>query len=323
MAKQKSYRVGFDLGGTKMMAAVFDADFEITGRRRRKTKGQQGAEAGLERIVQTIEQALDEAGVEAAQLAGIGVGSPGPLDLNRGVMLDLPNVGWRDVPLRDTLQKHFGCPVAVANDVDTGLFGEYRFGAAKGARCAVGVFPGTGIGGGCVYEGRLMRGAMLSCMEIGHMNVVPDGQLCGCGRRGCLETVASRLAIASAAAAAAYRGEAPHLFEKAGADLTRIRSGALADAMAAGDEAVERIVRNAVEWLGAAMANVVNLLTPDVIVLGGGLVEAMPDLFVDGVRTVLDERVMPSFVGSYEVRAAALGDDATVRGAAALAAETA
>jgi len=323
MATKKTYRVGFDLGGTKMMAAVFDADFEIVGRRRRKTKGQQGAQAGLERIVQTIEQALDNAGVEPARLASIGIGSPGPLDLNRGVILDLPNLGWQDVPLRETVAKHFGCPAAVANDVDTGLFGEYRFGAAQGARCALGVFPGTGIGGGCVYDGRVMRGAVLSCLEIGHMNVVPNGQLCGCGRRGCLETVASRLAIASAAAAAAYRGEAPHLFETTGADVARIRSGVLTAAIAAGDEAVERIVRNAVEWLGAAIANVVNLLAPDVVVLGGGLVEAMPELFVDGVREVLDERVMPSFVGSYEVRPAALGDDATVRGAAALAAEAA
>src|SRR5690606_30228773 len=161
------------------------------------------------------------------------------------------------------------------------VYGEYRFGAGKNARCMIGIFPGTGIGGGCVYDGIILRGKQLSAFEIGHVQVNPAGQQCGCGRIGCLETEASRLAISAAAATAAYRGEAPHLYEDAKTDLGQIRSGALAASIKAGDKAVERIVVRAARLIGRVVGDLVNLLAPDVIVLGGGLVEAMPDLFVE------------------------------------------
>ena len=154
-------------------------------------------------------------------------------------------------------------------------------------------------------------------MEIGHVQVAPEGPLCGCGRRGCLEAVASRLVIASRAAAAAYRGQAPHLLEHAGTDVTNIRSGALSASIAAGDTTVEIIIREAARHIGRAVAGVVHLLGPDMVVLGGGLVEAMTELFVEEVRDTAKRRVLPSFVDSFEVVAAKLGDDAAVMGAAA------
>ena len=205
--------IGFDLGGTKMMALVYDASFRSIVRKRRKTKGHEGAEAGLARIMQTIDDALAEANLDRSAVRGIGLGSAGPLDLDEGVILDAPNLGWKDVKIKAALEKEFSCPAVILNDVDAGVYGEYRFGAGKSSRCLVGVFPGTGIGGGCVYDGKILRGRTNSCMEIGHIQVMPDGPLCGCGLHGCLESVASRLAIASAAAQAAYRGQAPHLLE--------------------------------------------------------------------------------------------------------------
>ena len=144
-------------------------------------------------------------------------------------------------------------------------------------------------------------------MEIGHIQVQPEGRVCGCGQRGCLETVASRLAISAEAASAAYRGEAPHLLEMAGTDLSSIKSGVLAKAIKAGDAVVERIVRNAAQHLGGAIAGVVNLLAPDVVVLGGGLVEAMRDLILDEVRKTVDNRAMKSFTKSLEDRRGAAG----------------
>ena len=212
------YWAGFDLGGTKMLAHVFDEDFNSVGRTKRKTKAQEGQKAGLERMVDAVLSALEDAGLGRGDLAGIGVGAPGPVNPETGVVFDLPNMGWRDVPLGKALGKALKCPAVIANDVDAGLFGEYRFGAARGARCAIGVFPGTGIGGGCVYDGGIVRGAKISCFEIGHMQMLPDGPLCGCGKRGCLEAIASRLAISAACATAAYRGEAPFLLGKAGHD---------------------------------------------------------------------------------------------------------
>lgn len=324
MPNEKRCWVGFDLGGTKMLATVFDHRFERLGRARKKTKGAEGADAGVARMIETFEEALADAKVGRDRIGGIGIAAPGPLDLDRGVILEAPNLGWRNVPLKDLLEKKLGAPAVVANDVDAGTFGEYRFGAGKKARCVVGVFPGTGIGGGCVYEGRLIRGRTASCMEIGHMLVQPSGgRLCGCGRRGCLETVASRLAIASDAAVAAYRGEAPALLKAVGTNLADIRSGALADAIGAGDQAVESIVRNAAKQIGAAVATVVNLLAPDIVVMGGGLVEAMEDIFLEEIRKAVAKKAMASLAKATSVVAAELADEAAVMGAAALAGDAA
>jgi glucokinase len=300
-----------------MMAAVFSPEFRLLGRRRRKTKGSEGAKAGLERIVETIRDALEDGKVEADQLAGIGVGCPGNIDLEKGVIIDSANLGWHNFPIGEALEQTFDCPTVVLNDVDAGVYGEYRFGAGKNARCLVGVFPGTGIGGGCIYEGKVLRGKNVSCFEIGHVQVNPQGLPCGCGRIGCLETEASRLAIAAAAAMAAYRGEAPHLLAAAGTDLANIRSGILADAIKAGDGVIKQIVARAARLIGWAVGDVVNLLAPDIVVLGGGLVEAMPDLLVEEVEKSARQRAAPPFAKTFKVAAARLGDDAVVRGAAA------
>jgi glucokinase len=256
-------------------------------------------------------------------LGGIGIGVPGPVDEEQGVVLEAANLGWKEIPLAELLEQELGRPVVVLNDVDAGVYGEYRFGAATSARTVLGIFPGTGIGGGCVYDGEIIHGKRISCMEVGHIQVRENGRLCGCGRRGCLETEASRLAISADVAMAAYRGEAPNLVAAAGTDLAKMRSGALAKAIAAGDSKVEEIVRNAACALGIAVANLVMLMAPDVVVLGGGLAEEMPDLFVDSVARVANERVMSSFVGSFRVVVAELGDDASVLGAAAWAQKTA
>jgi glucokinase len=312
-----SYWVGFDLGGTKMLAAIFDAKFRVVARKRKKTKGHEGAESGVGRIAQTIRQVLAESEISPSQLAGIGVGCPGPVDLEKGVIHEAVNLGWRDVPVRKILRDEFGCPVAIANDVDVGVYGENRFGAAQGARTVIGVFPGTGIGGGCVYDGKILAGGAVSCMEIGHMRVTNQGRLCGCGRRGCLETEASRLAISAEVAKAAYRGQAPQIMKLAGTNLTDIRSGVLADAIKGGDKIVEQIVREAAERIGDAVASLVHLVAPDVVLLGGGLVEALPDLYVKTVSERARQEVMPTYAKTFRVVSAKLGDDAAVMGAAA------
>lgn len=309
--------LGFDLGGTKMLATVWDSKFKPLGSERRKTKGSKGGQTALERLLETIDEALAQAGRSKQELAGIGMACAGPLDLEKGVLIDAPNLGWKNVPLRTLLEQRFGCPAIIANDVDAGVYGEYRFGAGRGASCVVGAFPGTGIGGGCVYEGRIFRGTRSSCMEIGHIPVVPHGPVCGCGQRGCLEAVASRLAIASAAAAAAYRGAAPVLMRKAGTDVAKIRSGVLRASIDGGDAAVEQIVRGAARQLGVVLAGVIHLLAPEVVVLGGGLVQALPDLYLGEVSKAVKKRIMASYANTFKIVTAELGDDAAVKGAAA------
>ena len=219
------------------------------------------------------------------------------------------------------LAKKFDCPTVVVNDVDAGVFGEYRFGAAKGSRCTVGIFPGTGVGGGCIYEGKILQGAGISCMEIGHTRISNSSRVGGFGFSGTVESEASRLAIAAEAAKAAQRGEAPHLFKKVGTEISEIRSGAIADSIENGDKIVKRLVEEASETLGRAVVNIVHLLCPDKIVLGGGLVEAMEDLIVGTVKKTARNNVMEVYKDRFDVVAAKLGDDAGVLGAAAWAKE--
>ncbi|MCC5843490.1 MAG: ROK family protein [Verrucomicrobia bacterium] len=311
--------LGIDLGATKILAEVYTGDWKRVGAKKRKTKADEGQEKGIERLIHTAEDAIADAGIEPKSLAGIGIGCPGPLDLSSGTLISSANLGWTDVPLRKLLTKQFSVPAAVANDVDVGIFGEAVAGAGKGARTVLGVFPGTGLGGGLVYEGRIFHGKTASCLEIGHMNVLPDGPRCGCGRTGCLEAVASRLAIATAASAAVLRGQAPWLKANAGSDPADYRSGTLADSVRNGDTVVQQLVEDACDHLGRALGGLVNLLAPDVIVLGGGLVEAMPDIILPRVQQAMKPRIMKAYADSFTVVPAQLGDHAATLGAAALA----
>lgn len=300
-----------------MLAQVYDGRFQSLGKKRKRTKGNEGVEAGLERIAGAIETAMKNAGKTGAPIRGIGVGCPGPLDLDKGIIKEAPNLGWVNVPVKPYLEKRFGCPVVIANDVDAGVYGESQFGAARNARCVLGVFPGTGIGGGCVYMGEIIRGKESSCMEIGHVQVLPDGPVCGCGLRGCLEAVASRLAISAEAAQAAYRGQAPWLLKQGGTDLNNIRSGTLAESVHNGDTAVKNIIVRAATYIGRMVGGMVHLISPDVVILGGGLVEAMPKLILETVESAARDQVLDSYKKTFTVVPAKLGDDATALGAAA------
>jgi glucokinase len=311
---KKKYWAGLDLGGTKMLAKIYDAEFKELGATKRKTEGHKGLGNVVGRMGKCIRKALDGAGVASEDLAGLGIGCPGPVDPEAGVLLEAPNLGWKDVPIRDIFAKEFGCPVVPCNDVDSGVFGEYKFGAARGARSAVGIFPGTGIGGGAVIHGRLLEGANITCMEIGHIPFSEAGLT--------LEEVCSRLAIASESAAAAYRGQAPYILEKCGTDMAQITSGKIAAAIEHGDAAIEKIVKLAACRLGSGVATVVQLIAPEVIVLGGGLVEAMPELFLQTLAESVHDKVLPAFRGRYRFAVAELGDDAVVQGAAAWAAKS-
>ncbi len=324
MAKTKEFIIGVDIGGTKILAAVMTPDFKVLGRNRKKTRSKKpDGKSIFDRLVDCVAGAVDDAGVDAKGLLGIGVGSPGPLDPATGVIIDTPNLEWKKFPLAAKLSKAFGgVPVAVDNDVNMGIYGELNFGAAKGGRNVIGIFPGTGIGGGLVIEGELYRGASGAAGEFGHMIADPGGYKCGCGRIGCLEAYAGRTAIAGRLAALVLRGQAPNLAKDIGSsDLKDIRSGAIARAVAAGDKEVEAVIRDEARRIGVMIASVVNLLSPDTIVLGGGLVEAMEKLFVGEVEGAIKQYALPFLARFVKVVPAKLGDDAAMMGAAQLIAD--
>ncbi len=312
--------IGVDLGGTKILSAVYDHKFKHLGSKRLRTQSERGSEVVIKRIIRTIQEALEKTEVSIENISGIGIGCPGFVNMKNGLVHECVNLGWKDISLGEIIQEQFDCPIHLLNDVDAGVYGEHRFGAASGAENVLGVFPGTGIGGGAVLQGSIVRGPKITAMEIGHVHVVEDGLPCGCGKRGCLETVASRLAIASAAATACYRGQAPYLAAKTGTHVKDIRSGVLARAIEEGDKVIEEIIINACKYMGVAIANYVNMLVPEVVVLGGGMVEAMPRLFVKNISKAAREYVLPIYHDNFQVVAAQLGDYATVMGAACWAA---
>ena len=314
------YWLGFDLGGTKMLAIVYNDDFEKVGKSIKvPTNAKDGKKKGLKRIVETAKEALKSADIPDDQLSGVGIGCPGPIHVKTGTLIHGANLGWSNVKIGETLEDALDCPAVVTNDVDAGVYGEYRFGAGKSVDSLLGVFPGTGIGAGAVFNDTLIQGNSVTCMELGHLPIGLIGDSCGCGGEAHLETVASRLAIAAQAITAARQGRAPNLLEECGTDISAVKSGALARAIAAGDEDIRAIVERAATWLGRGVAATVNLLAPEMIVLGGGMVEAMEDLFVTEVTRSANEAVMPTFRDTFEVVAAELQDDATVLGAAAYA----
>lgn len=316
--KDHPYVVGVDLGGTKVVSAVYDSDYEKLASKKEKTLGHESPDEIVSRLLGTISRAMEKAGVKADQLAGIGIGSPGPLDIETGTILDTPNLNLKNFCLKACVEKEFGCPVIVDNDVNVGTYGEYRFGAGRGCRHIVGIFPGTGIGGGLVLEGKLFHGATGAAGEIGHMIIQAEGPRCGCGQYGCLEALASRTAVAKDVVAIAASGDAPTILDSAGTDLKKVKSKALLKSVEAGETAVSDVLRRSAEFLGMGMANCVNLLSPEVIVIGGGLVEKLGTQYVDWAAESMRRHAMPFLVENVRVAAAELGDDAGLLGAACL-----
>lgn len=310
---RKPYWVGFDLGGTKMMACVLDADFKVLGTARKSTQG--GSDKGMKRVIGVIRDAIADARVLPDKIRGIGIACPGTVDAEKGMLINAPNLGWKNTPVGHTLKRAFRCPVAVLNDVDAGTFGEYTHGAAQGARSVLGVFPGTGLGAGFVYAGQLVQGRNVSCMELG-MIQLPGTHLCSSIPGAVLlEDLTSRLGIAAAASVECYRGRAPKLDAKTDAELREMKSKALSMSLKAEEEATMRIFENSLDYLGMGVAIVVNLLGPDHITLGGGLVEELPRYYQQMLRESVQRYAVPEIFRGIKFSIAKLGGNAVAIGA--------
>jgi glucokinase len=311
---------GIDLGGTKILAGVVDAENRILGRAKRPTPSREGGAAIVRAISDGLEEALGEAGVAAEDLAGIGVGSPGPLDSGRGVILFSANLAVKDFPIGPELEARWGRPVVVWNDVRVGGYGEFHLGAGRGHRNVLAAFVGTGIGGCLIIDGKVVEGATGNAGEIGHIPVRKKGPVCGCGRRGCLETLASRTAIAARIRKAVRKGAASDvasaLVDRPG---DRIKSKELAAAFSSGDGLVVREVHRAAEALGRGLGGLVNVLEPEVVILGGGVAEALGQPYLEAVRSAAHEQMLAGADARIRFVLAELGDDAGVLGAALLA----
>ena len=317
--------VGIDLGGTKILATVVDAQGQIVAEAKQKTRAKEGPDAVIERIAATARDAVLGAGVDWGTIHGVGIGAPGPIDPEAGMVYNPPNLpGWEAVALGPRLSEALGVPVFLENDVNLGTLGEYAQGAGRGTLDMVGIFVGTGVGGGLILDGKLRSGFRHAAGEVGHMVVLAGGPVCGCGRRGCLEALASRTAIERDIQLGLDAGRESLIPKLTRDGRERLTSGTLAKAFRRGDPLVTEVIGRAQWYLGLLTASIVNLVDPEMVVFGGGVVEALDEDLLGPIRETARQHFSQR-MDSDKVRIvpAELGDHAVAMGAAVLVGQTA
>jgi glucokinase len=313
--------VGIDLGGTKILAGVVSGDHRIMGRAKRTTPAKEGGPSILAAVISCVDEALTAAGVSRAEIAAAGIGCPGPLDVNSGIILFSANLNVRNFPIGPELAGAFDRPVLVRNDVRVGGYAEFRLGAGRGFRDIIAVFVGTGIGGCLIRGGDIIAGATGNAGELGHMIIKAGGPRCGCGARGCLEALASKTAIARRVDKAVRKGLQTVLGEKMARKGGRLKSRDLAEAVAAKDLVALKEVQRAGHFLGIGLGSLINLLGPEIVIVGGGVAGALGDPYLEIVRASARSQAITDPQGKIGIDRAALGDDAGILGAALLARE--
>lgn len=321
-----TYELGIDLGGTKVLSGVIDVDKgKILSQAKKRSHADHGPEDLIKRLVESARRALDESGVKEKDVARVGIGVAGQIDREKGVVIAAPNLaGMADVKLAKIVGDELGKPVSLYNDVEAAAAGEASHGAGKGHKDFVVVFVGTGIGGAVYQNGEPYSGATHTAGELGHMTIDMNGRICGCGQLGHLEAYASRTAIVRTILGAMESGR-PSVLSKVAKEInpnepggSGIRSGALKDALDAGDELTKEMLMLGADYLGAGLASIVNFYNPPLLVLGGGLIGAV-DAFFEAAATGTRNRSLKVPRGHIKIVKAALEDYSGIVGAAVLA----
>lgn len=310
--------LGIDIGGTNMVVgSVAEDGSRLVALRTEPTVAEAGADDVIVRLVRLARGALDDTlRVEPdAEFLGVGIGSPGPLDRTTGVVLLTPNLGWVNFPLRERIANALEMDAALDNDANCAVLGEAWVGAARGARLAVGLTLGTGIGGGIIIDGRLLHGVADAAGELGHTTIEANGRQCKCGNYGCLEAYASGPAIAQRALEALEAGEASSLQARAAEGRSAVTAQTVYEAAAAGDAVAQDVVADTARFLGAGVANLLNTFNPDVVVICGGVTRAGDSLFLP-LRREVGRRAFRVAVNSCRIVPGDLLGTAGVYGAA-------
>lgn len=309
MDTQKKYSIGIDLGGTKILAGIVDTEKgQVVESAKKRTK-KLGSEFIVQRIIETVEKVLCKAQIPISQISSIGIGAAGQVDRKNGVLISAPNLDCYDVELKRIMEDQFNIKTYVGNDVEVATLGEMKFGSGVGYKNFVCVFVGTGIGSGIVSDGKILKGATGTAGEIGHIIVDSGGRLCGCGEHGCLEAYASRTAIEKRILGSLKKGHKSIISESI-KDGGVIRSKDIREAINANDEVVFNCITEAAEYLSSGLASVINFYNPELIILGGGLMEAVEffydstikktpvkSLAIPGARTKIVKTLLKDFSG--------------------------
>lgn len=308
------YNICLDIGGTKILGAVFNEKDKIIYRLKKRTKASGDDAANIENvIISTVKEMMTEAKINKSDINAISAGAPGVIDSDSGIVLFSPNLPWRDYDIRTPIEKKFGTKFFIGNDVNVGMLGEFKYGAAKGHKDVVGIFPGTGIGGGLVIDGKLYTGNKFKAGELGHMTVSPEGPLCGCGQRGCLEAFSSKTGMSKYITEQTARGRKSYLSDKIVNGV--FRSKELKKALMDNDQVAVEAVDRACHYLAIATGSLINIFSPDLVVYGGGVMEACGDIFLSKILSQVDKYCMVSIRPTVELTCASLGDDSILYGA--------
>lgn len=309
--------LGIDLGGTNIQAGVITERGQVLGRSKMRTQANEGFEAVMDQIAAAARQACQEAQVPMSSIFTAGLGVPGPIDPEKGIVIEAVNLRWNDAPVVMALSDRLGVPVYADNDVNVAVYGEWRAGIGNETPNMLGVWVGTGVGGGLIIDSKLHRGAHHSAGEIGHMILVPGGQF---GSRS-VEHNCSRTAIAHQLVKLIRSNHHSILSSLTDGKLNKIKSKVIAQAYEQGDDLVRTVVDDSADRLGMAIASAVTLLSLDRVVLGGGLVKAIGKPYVDIVRDSVRREVFPESIRKISVEASVLEDDAGLVGAGLIAFE--
>ena len=308
---KKKYVVGVDLGGTKIYTALVDLEGNIIKEKAVETLAFEGENAVMGRIIDTINYVID--GSEKNLIKSIGIGSPGPLDVKNGVIIENSNLPFKNFEIVKTIRETYDLPTYLDNDANVATLGEFMFGAGKGTENMVFITASTGIGGGAVINGKLFRGTTGNALEIGHTIVANEGPRCGCGNIGCAEALGSGTAIGKRAKEAVDTNVETSL-----KNYENVTSKEVFKEAANGDRVAKNILEASLNYLGIAVANTITNFDPEKVVIGGGVING-GSIVLDTIRRVVGERALKTFVDSCTVEKAVLGGKAGVLGAAALA----
>ena len=316
-SSNESYNICLDVGGTKVLGVIFNEKDEIIYRLKKRSKsGGEGAADVEKVIIDVVEEMIKESGINRKKLNAIASCAPGVIDQDSGVVLFTPNLPWRNYDLAGAMRKKFGVPFFVGNDVNLGVLGEFKYGAAKGYKNVVGFFVGTGMGGGLILNGTLFTGNQFKAAEYGHMILDPEGPLCNCGQRGCLEAFSSKQGMSAYIRQQVARGRETVMADAVAEGV--FRSKRLKKALAANDAVAMEAVDRACHYLAIATGNMINTISPDLVLYGGGVIEAVGDIFLDKVLREVDRYCMTAIRPTVDIKIAALGDDSILYGDLAL-----
>ncbi|MBO4635781.1 MAG: ROK family protein [Clostridiales bacterium] len=311
---EQKYSVCLDIGGTKILGAIFDSKKQIVYRLKKRTTEDGSSSQNVEdTIISVVDQMISEFGIKKSQIKAIAAGAPGVIDQEKGIVLTSPNLPWKDYDIATPIRKKFGAPFYIGNDVNVGVLGEYKYGAGKGYKNIVGLFVGTGMGGGLILDGKLFTGNGFKAAEYGHMILVPDGPLCNCGQRGCLEALSSKQGMSNFIRQQIARGRDSMMAE--GVSEGVFKSKLLKKSLKAHDAVAVEAVDRACYYLAIAAGNLVNTFSPEIVIFGGGVIEACGDYFMERIVSQVDRYCMPSIRDTVKFEKAALGDDSILYGA--------